>query len=594
MELPQSRSFLPEGKKATHDFLSLYSHPTFQQHHQERRSSSSSPPGRNHEFAIEVIYGNNDYQNEYSQGKSSSPGSRKNIFPLGVEYAALIYGTQGLHPKTRDFLQPLETVGKKNPNGGTTVNPFVAEKQPPPMPPSSSSSSVEHVLPGGIGTYTISHIPNFSQLVPKPESPIFSTVRAGSVEINSEVNKAASNSNSYSGGSFTLWEEHAIKEKAAKVKDNTVEGRILRESAEKLGQWSTELHVPFIHRHSFNLPQNSKKSSQKHRSFMDMMKPGKSFQDDEEEDEEEFTLKDGGTSRRVTLSVTSTSHLNSPNDCQLLSSRFQILRDLIPQTDQKRDKASFLLEVIEYIRFLQEKVDKYDTSSQLWNHDSTKKNGHGVGETVIDQSRAAKDGSTAGGNFAGKLNENIVVTPSVIPNIQLPVESDRSMGAVACKPISLQPNISNAVGKTCGLPQAPQRLIFDEENMALQPPPSQLWQNRMCTSTTKCPTINNMKEGGEEMKIEGGTISISSAYSHGLLNNLTQALESSGVDLSQASISVQIVLGKQAISRMPTTTSRPMGEDDPTLSSRLPVRSRVGSSGEDSGQAHKRLKTENS
>lgn len=34
-----------------------------------------------------------------------------------------------------------------------------------------------------------------------------------------------------------------------------------------------------------------------------------------------------------------------------------------------------------------------------------------------------------------------------------------------------------------------------------------------------------------------------------LLNTLTQALKSSGVDLSQASISVQIELGKQAKTR---------------------------------------------
>nr|AAV25873.1 Putative bHLH family protein [Brassica oleracea] len=42
----------------------------------------------------------------------------------------------------------------------------------------------------------------------------------------------------------------------------------------------------------------------------------------------------------------------------------QTLRQLIPNSDQKRDKASFLLEVIQYIHFLQEKVDKHeDTTS---------------------------------------------------------------------------------------------------------------------------------------------------------------------------------------------------------------------------------------
>lgn len=82
-----------------------------------------------------------------------------------------------------------------------------------------------------------------------------------------------------------------------------------------------------------------------------------------------------------------------------LNCRFQILRDLIPQNDQKRDKASFLLEVtvcyimllynknfivmiyvmcflcmqlIEYVQFLQEKINMYEGSYQGWNSEPTK------------------------------------------------------------------------------------------------------------------------------------------------------------------------------------------------------------------------------
>ncbi|XP_024396708.1 uncharacterized protein [Physcomitrium patens] len=47
-----------------------------------------------------------------------------------------------------------------------------------------------------------------------------------------------------------------------------------------------------------------------------------------------------------------------------INDRFQMLRDLVPHSDQKRDKASFLLEVIEYIQVLQEKVRKYETTEQ--------------------------------------------------------------------------------------------------------------------------------------------------------------------------------------------------------------------------------------
>ncbi|ESQ51221.1 hypothetical protein EUTSA_v10017520mg, partial [Eutrema salsugineum] len=51
---------------------------------------------------------------------------------------------------------------------------------------------------------------------------------------------------------------------------------------------------------------------------------------------------------------------------------FQMLRQLIPNSDQKLDKASFLLEVIEYIQFLQEKANKYETPYQGWNHEPAK------------------------------------------------------------------------------------------------------------------------------------------------------------------------------------------------------------------------------
>jgi hypothetical protein len=86
----------------------------------------------------------------------------------------------------------------------------------------------------------------------------------------------------------------------------------------------------------------------------------------------------------------------------VLSSRFQALRNLIPQNDQKRDKASFLLEVnrsnmfhffssfwfwisasiesfffnfmqvIEYIQFLQEKLQVYEGSYEGWSQEPAK------------------------------------------------------------------------------------------------------------------------------------------------------------------------------------------------------------------------------
>lgn len=77
-----------------------------------------------------------------------------------------------------------------------------------------------------------------------------------------------------------------------------------------------------------------------------------------------------------------------------------------------------------------------------------------------------------------------------------------------------------------------------------------------------------------------------------LLDTLTQALQSSGVDLSQASISVQIELGKQASLRpnipMPMCVSK--DDEDPSKNQRkMRSGSRVASS-EKSDQALKKLK----
>ena len=61
--------------------------------------------------------------------------------------------------------------------------------------------------------------------------------------------------------------------------------------------------------------------------------------------------------------------------------------------------------------------------------------------------------------------------------------------------------------------------------------------------------MNSEMLNNQQLAIDEGTISLSSQYSQQLLGTLTHALESSGVDLSQASISVQINLGKRAVKR---------------------------------------------
>ncbi|XP_058112460.1 transcription factor BIM2-like [Magnolia sinica] len=550
MELPQPRPFGTEGKKPTHDFLSLYGDTSF--HHPDPRPSS-----------------------------------------------------HGFYLKTHDFLQPLERVGKSNSIGDDANETISAVEKP---------SSIEHALPGGIGTYSISHISNFGRAV-KPERPSFTDVQSGSTDVRSvsaerscgEVNKANGN---FGVGAFTLWDESVVKEKVG-------EGQPIREPLEKKS-------VPFPPLASCSvfssLPASKQnQAQQKSLGFLEMMRSMKGLPEEDDDDDEDFVKKEV-SSQKGDLSAKSDGkgndqRANTPRSKHSateqrrrskINDRFQILRELIPHSDQKRDKASFLLEVIEYIHFLQEKVQKYEAAFPGWNQDSMKfipwKHSHVLGESIADHSRATKTGAGPGLTFAGKFEENSVAsTPAMLANN--PVESDNMSPGTPYKTMDHHPGLasktipvpgplqqntfSSSVARNSGISLPTQRLMSDVENMASRPQPH-LWQR-------PCPTDSDNLNEQEELTVEGGTIRVSSIYSQGLLNSLTQALQSSGVDLSQASISVQIDLGKRANSRPSTTTSSAKDHDDPSSSNRAVAHSRVASSGEDSHQqAQKRLRTANS
>ncbi|CAF1921268.1 unnamed protein product [Brassica napus] len=252
--------------------------------------------------------------------------------------------SQGGYPKTHDFLQPFEQVGtrasakEEGTRGSDDTTVASSELKSPYV-------HNQHVLPGGIGTYTISQMPylnhNHLQRVPKPKvSPMFTVSQASCNERNAVEDNSVSNCSSYAAkNGFTLWNE----------------------SIEKRG-------------HTRN------RQSQ---SFMDMIKSakGNSQEDDMDDDDEEFVTNKGSNtstsqSQRVDLrvKVDKKGHGNEqkPNTPRSkhsateqrrrskINDRFQTLRQLIPNSDQKRDKASFLLEVIQYIHFLQEKVDKHE------------------------------------------------------------------------------------------------------------------------------------------------------------------------------------------------------------------------------------------
>ncbi|KAK3442869.1 hypothetical protein EUGRSUZ_B03113 [Eucalyptus grandis] len=285
------------------------------------------------------------------------------------------------------------------------------------------------------------------------------------------------------------------------------------------------------------------------------MRSGKGSQEYEDFEEEDLNSKRDGPSSNVSNSSNSANPKDKSSDKahairskhsvteqrrrSKINERFQILRDLIPNSDQKRDTASFLLEVIEYVRYLQEK-----------------RNSHWRVQSVVSPPQAMKNGSGPASSYPGKLEDNSTgTTPNMLASSQNTSEIDPGR------------DLSSKF-----MVQQSERPFPDAQPME-------------CTADTA-------SDQQEDLTIEGGTISISSVYSQGLLNSLTNALQTAGVDLSQARISVQIDLGKRANRGvLATGTSIPMdhGSPNPGNSTMAHVTDARGEEGLD--QVQKRQKT---
>lgn len=356
---------------------------------------------------------------------------------------------------------------------------------------------------------------------------------------------------------------------------------------------------------------------------MEMIKSAKgSTHDDDLDDADEFILKrENSTTTNhkgdLRVKVEGKSNDQKPNTPRSkhsateqrrrskINDRFQMLRELIPHSDQKRDKASFLLEVIEYIQFLQEKVHKYEGPFVGWNPERAKlapwKNNHKHAESYVDQSQGINNGSATALVFAAKFNEkNVSISPAIPGSGQKPVESDMTSASTFKTmdpqpgipnkampfPMSLQPNCYKPVRNGGAAASLRPRLASDAENTTSQPQTLEC-HTRSCTGDM--PISNNKKLKEQELPVEGGRINISNAYSQGLLKTLTQALQSSGVDLSQASVSVQIDLGKRAAQAPITLASNLKGNEVPA-SNQGTTGSRDRNGGEGSNQALKKQK----
>ncbi|XP_030547852.1 transcription factor BIM2 isoform X2 [Rhodamnia argentea] len=268
-----------------------------------------------------------------------------------------------------------------------------------------------------------------------------------------------------------------------------------------------------------------------------------------------------------------------------INERFQILRDLIPQNDQKRDKASFLLEVIEYIRFLQEKIQMYEGSYPGYNQEPSKltpwRSNTGTVESHMDHLQIMKNGSG---------HESRVDTSPLIANAQNSLESDLANAAVSIN-MQTQPGMFASVGHG-GMASEPLTEAASNVGNVSGHPQSQLWQ--AMPFAADCSIPNNTDIDQEQFTIESGSVSLSTAYSQGILNTLTQALQSSGVDLSQASISVQIDVGKRASNSAASTFSTLKDHENVPPDSRARVHDGSEVYIEEPDQAPKRLRTEKS
>ncbi|CAN8238977.1 unnamed protein product [Cochlearia groenlandica] len=260
-----------------------------------------------------------------------------------------------------------------------------------------------------------------------------------------------------------------------------------------------------------------------------------------------------------------------------INERFQILREVIPNSEQKRDTASFLLEVIDYVQYLQEKVQRYEGSYPGWTQEPTKltpwRNNHWRVQSLANHPAAVSNGSVPVIPFPGKFEENTVASsvPLTVAEVQNTVEYDIGRGVI-CKPIHNQPELNDDKALPPAQPDPP--LLVHVE---------QAKNERPATSSNGPGQIN-------DMVIEGGTIRISSVYSHELLSSLTQALQSAGIDLSHAKLSVQIDLGKRADQGL-THNKDPLSSDVKGTSTTQTKDPSVEEEEEESEHSRKRIKT---
>ncbi|KAG6471512.1 hypothetical protein ZIOFF_068954 [Zingiber officinale] len=590
-----------EGKKVTHDFLSLYSSdPSFQL--PDPRSSS-----------------------------------------------------RGFILKTRDFLRPLE----KEEGYGNDVAEVPATVK--------AVIQAEGVLPSGVGAYTVSHAPLAAAIVKASGSargfPILSEAKS---EPDYGSRSTGTSYGSLAGGaSYTLWDEKDTVSRGQWPSCfPTAHGSSGPTSVAGVGDdiGTSGRHDPAWERKQFMVLASSVPIRGRNRSNNDeefgKRESSSACKDLSIKVEENARCNDQRPNTpRSKHSATEQRRRCKINDRQASPSLswmktmifkhcgFHILRGIIPHSDQKRDKASFLLEVIEYVRFLQEKVQKYESLNPECGQDDVKlmpwvkvlklklksydhvtekfslqKNSSHVPANGLSVSHVVSDDSSTPTHiYSKKVNE------SSIPSVAFPTPTSITLnqqktcvvsGGISYKKTMDANNLAPTHTKAYFSPGQLFSLAMSS-NFKLQPCYAGLRRETNTTdrlqpksleahntaSQDQCGWLRScgLADGAvvrqglyekETLIIDEGTINVSTAYSHELLNTLIQTLQSSGINLSQANVSVQIDLGKRAANkRLGSTTCTNKDKEDSGSYNQAKGCSRSRALVEEPSESSKRLKT---
>ncbi|KAH9291876.1 hypothetical protein KI387_042938, partial [Taxus chinensis] len=165
----------------------------------------------------------------------------------------------------------------------------------------TSTSSVEHVLPGDIGTYSISHISSYGQAngksEPVPTPMVHVNVTEAKPEISARITSVVNNYGVGGGAAFTLWEERVRVLEGNRPSDPHAK----TDAAKEYGYWSTarpKTDLSFLPKSSFSLSSvdtnqqplasSSKQRPQTGQGFVEMMKSIKPILEDDDDEDDEY------------------------------------------------------------------------------------------------------------------------------------------------------------------------------------------------------------------------------------------------------------------------------------------------------------------